>query len=331
MASKVEKKIRKIKRSKEYRVISFVIVLLIAAIGYFFYNDSIDNVEYSSSQNADGYYYYVETTSLTDYYYDANDLSGVQLENKLSDIIHNNFQPVTYNDARQFLAEADKSLDDPTKILNIYDSKLVDAVWDGGTTWNREHVWCNARLGMDRVNGTDRNQASDLHNLRAATPAVNSSRSDRFYSDGEGEAHITDDHGYYPGDEHIGDVSRILFYMVVMYDYLELTDDLDALLDESDHYTMDGARMGLLSVLLEWNKLDPVDDFERQRNDVIYAAQGNRNPFIDHPEYIHLIWENKSIADLTKPEEDNTTEEGSPLSDVSFALLLNESRRGYLI
>ncbi|MFA6801437.1 MAG: endonuclease, partial [Acholeplasmataceae bacterium] len=121
-------------------------------------------------------------------------------------------------------------------------------------------------------------------------------------------AGITDDSGYYPGDDHIGDVARILLYMVIMYDNLTLTDDLNDLIDKSDKYSADGAEMGLLSVLLEWHKLDPVDDFERQRNEVIYTAQGNRNPFIDHPEYVHLIWENKTISDLTPPveETDNT-------------------------
>ena len=153
---------------------------------------------------------------------------------------------------------------------------------------------------MDRVDGYERNQATDLHNLRASTPSVNSSKSDRFFSEGTGIEDITPDGGYYPGDEQIGDVARIIFYMAVMYDFLDFTDD--DLLDETDHYTMDGARMGKKSVLLEWHKLDPVDDFERARNDRIQAIQGNRNPFIDKPEYAHLIWESKTINELIEPE-----------------------------
>ncbi|HBY65910.1 MAG TPA: hypothetical protein DEG42_05995 [Acholeplasmataceae bacterium] len=61
--------------------------------------------------------------------------------------------------------------------------------------------------------------------------------------------------------------------------------------------------MGRLSLLLEWHKEDPVDDFERNRNQKIFEAQGNRNPFIDKPEYVHLIWESKTINDLTEPVE----------------------------
>jgi endonuclease I len=48
--------------------------------------------------------------------------------------------------------------------------------------------------------------------------------------------------------------------------------------------------MGILSVLLEWNEIDPADDFERNRNEVIYSYQNNRNPFIDYPEFANLIW-----------------------------------------
>jgi len=41
--------------------------------------------------------------------------------------------------------------------------------------------------------------------------------------------------------------------------------------------------------LLEWNESDPVDSFELHRNDVVYSYQHNRNPYIDHPEYINRI------------------------------------------
>jgi endonuclease I len=54
--------------------------------------------------------------------------------------------------------------------------------------------------------------------------------------------------------------------------------------------TSSNKTMGLLSVLLEWNEFDPVDDFERHRNEVLYSYQGNRNPFIDYPEFANLIW-----------------------------------------
>jgi hypothetical protein len=47
---------------------------------------------------------------------------------------------------------------------------------------------------------------------------------------------------------------------------------------------------GKLSALLQWHELDPPGSFEMNRNEVIYSYQQNRNPFIDHPEYVELIW-----------------------------------------
>jgi hypothetical protein len=48
--------------------------------------------------------------------------------------------------------------------------------------------------------------------------------------------------------------------------------------------------MGLLSDLLLWHAQDPVDDRERLRNDVVQSFQGNRNPFVDHPEWADCIY-----------------------------------------
>jgi len=51
-----------------------------------------------------------------------------------------------------------------------------------------------------------------------------------------------------------------------------------------------GAFYGKLSTLLQWHYDDPPDSWERRRNDRIQERQGNRNPFIDHPEYVTKLW-----------------------------------------
>ncbi len=46
----------------------------------------------------------------------------------------------------------------------------------------------------------------------------------------------------------------------------------------------------MLNLLLEWNTADPVSSKEIARNNAVYAIQHNRNPYIDHPEYVNSVW-----------------------------------------
>ena len=63
--------------------------------------------------------------------------------------------------------------------------------------------------------------------------------------------------------------------------------------------------MGILSDLLEWHKLDPVDEYEIHRNNLIYNNfQHNRNPFIDFPEWVDLIWGNDKGSKSASPSTD---------------------------
>ena len=53
--------------------------------------------------------------------------------------------------------------------------------------------------------------------------------------------------------------------------------------------------MGLLSVLLSWHAQDPVDDKEISRNENIFTYQGDRNPFVDHPEWVNCLFESECM------------------------------------
>lgn len=91
-----------------------------------------------------------------------------------------------------------------------------------------------------------------------------------------------------PRDAVKGDVARMLFYMAVRY---EGTDGF-ANLELNDSVNNGAAPyVGRLSVLKQWSRQDPPDQSEKNRNQLIYDRfQHNRNPFIDHPEWVAAIW-----------------------------------------
>ncbi len=218
----------------------------------------------------------------TGYYDGIEGLHGEALVAALRTIIHQDIVRKSYAEAREILQDADVHPDHDDKVLTIYSRDAVARVWDE-TSWQREHVWPNSRLGVPRVTNTERNIASDLHNLRAIVPTINSSRSNKVFSTS------TTSDTYDPGALDRGDVARILFYMVVMYPELSLVNEILPN-DPETNYTLEGAKMAVFNDLLSWHRADEVDQFEQQRNEVIYQYQNNRNPFIDHPYLVTLIW-----------------------------------------
>jgi endonuclease I len=232
-----------------------------------------------------------EAFSYSGYYEGADGLTGSSLITFLRNLTTSGYIGVTYGDARYFMGYTDRDLLMTSMVRNIYNGKLVSYVWASGieSSWNREHVWPQSRLGSTATNSVA-NRASDIHNLRTATPSVNTSRSNKNFD------WTTTPNSYYPGDADRGDVARILFYMVIRYSQLQLVEG-----NPPDDGTL---WIGNLSALLQWHILDPVDDFERQRNERIYSGgvvdtdttlnkflrQNNRNPFIDHPEFVEKIW-----------------------------------------
>lgn len=92
-----------------------------------------------------------------------------------------------------------------------------------------------------------------------------------------------------PDDEYKGDFARTYFYMVTCY-----KNELPSW-SGSPQLNYSGNRYKAFStwsinMLMEWTRLDPVSEKEIKRNDAVYGIQGNRNPFIDHPELAEYIW-----------------------------------------
>lgn len=319
------------KKNPKRAILLTLILLLLVAVGLYLYSEGYFDIPEnepdpapivsSGEQDENGFYYYSLTDyEAGDYYYSAKNLIGENLANQLHIIINDGFNKVSYGDARYVLAYSDRDPENNNEsVRGIYDSDVIATYWigSGAGKWEREHVWPNSKLGVASVNNNTKNQASDLHNLRAIT-GINQTRSNRYFAAGSGSATTVGTNGFYPGDDHKGDVARILFYMEIMYDVLTLTNDIDLLEDQTNNYKPAGAYAGILDLLIQWHKEDPVDEFERQRNEFIYSGeatnpdgkkitpQGNRNPFIDKPEYVHLIWEGKTIKDLEKPRSSTT-------------------------
>ena len=201
-------------------------------------------------------------------YYDSLDrtLIGNALKLELRYLITSTHTyKTTYDNLRTMTAKSDADPDRSGYLITIYSRQSVKAAWDGGTTWNREHVWPQS-MGWFKTSDA----GSDLHHVRPETPSVNSSRGNKPFGV------QTNSSQYYPGDEAKGDVARIIFYLLTRY-------------PESDNYSITNVCTSM-DLLLKWNMEDPVDDFERNRNEVTYGIQGNRNPFIDYANFANIIW-----------------------------------------
>jgi endonuclease I len=154
--------------------------------------------------------------------------------------------------------------------------------------WNREHVFARSLANPNLVTDFP-GPGTDVHNLRAADCQMNSYRSNNYFGDGSGNSFLDED--FYPGDEFKGDVARIIMYMYLRYP----TQCEPINIGVGSRSYSDNADMP--NIFLEWNEEDPVSEFERNRNEVVYSFQGNRNPFIDNPYLATLIWNGPNAED----------------------------------
>ena len=155
--------------------------------------------------------------------------------------------------------------------------------------WNREHIFPKS-LANPTLQVSTPGPGTDLHNIRAIDAKMNTFRSNRLFGEGNGNAIITEDGNFYPGDEWKGDVARALMYMYIRYP--SQCSLLSVIFGEST-FSSD-----IPDILLHWNAEDPVSEFELQRNDVIYSYQGNRNPFVDNYALAYLIWGGPKLLNL---------------------------------
>ncbi|MDR7071482.1 endonuclease [Fictibacillus barbaricus] len=226
-----------------------------------------------------------------DSYYDpARGKTGVALKTALHNIIDDHTE-LSYSAVWEALKVTDQDPNNSNNVILLYTgrSQSKNSNGSGVNDWNREHVWAKSHGNF----GTAMGPGTDLHHLRPTDASVNSSRGNLDFDNGgtedsEAKGNYHDSDSWEPRDAVKGDVARMIFYMAVRYE----GDSGEPQLEMNNNVNNGTAPyMGKMSILLQWNEQDPVDDWERNRNNIIYEDyQHNRNPFIDHPEYADEIW-----------------------------------------
>lgn len=226
--------------------------------------------------------------STENYYQDAYGKTGALLKASLHEIIDDHRQ-LSYEEVWEALKETDEDPANSNNVILLYSGQSRLKSLNGGNAgnWNREHVWAKSHGDF----GTSKGPGTDIHHLRPTDVTINSTRGNLDFDNG-GNA-VKNCNGCYrsadswePPDRVKGDVARMLLYMAVRY---EPGDRVDLELNEKLNNGKNPYH-GKQSILVKWHEQDPVDDFERNRNNVIQKWQGNRNPFIDHPEWVKDIW-----------------------------------------
>jgi endonuclease I len=229
-------------------------------------------------------------------------------------------------DTWDILEAAQEHPNNSNLILDIYRNEDYSKQGGGNSFYNREHSWPNSYGFPD--DGGGNYPYTDCHVLFLCDIGYNNSRGNkpfRYCSSSCTEETTASNNGQgggsgsYPGQsnwvssqgslgtwetwtERRGDIARAQLYMDVRYEggnhsgtghwepNLILTNNEALIASSATGNNETVAYMGMLQALLQWHLEDPVDDYERTRNDVVFSYQGNRNPFVDHPEWVDCLF-----------------------------------------
>ena len=221
--------------------------------------------------------------------------SANEIKNALTQLMTSTHKKTSsYNDCRDMAVNTDCENEDGRVLLLYTSYSATRSEYNG---WNREHVWPKSLGGNNTTGG-----GADLHHIRPSDAGVNSSRGNKKY--GESGNSATEKYGtnpavgilggtynstyFEPLDNVKGDVARIVLYVWVRWGSAWGAESVTEVFQSVD-------------LLLEWCELDPVDTWELGRNEVVEAYQGNRNVFIDYPEYAWLVFGRDVPDDMVTP------------------------------
>ena len=163
-----------------------------------------------------------------------------------------------------------------TKVLSFYTKT-------SSTDWNREHVWPNSHGGGSKGSATGTMVDQDVYMPRPTISSENSSRGNSYYVEGMNHS----SNGWDPKTAGYaewvrGECARIILYCVVANTSLSLNNNTSS--------STPDAAMGKMETLIKWHYAYSPSEYEINRNNGGQYLQGNRNPFVDHPEYVSRIW-----------------------------------------
>ena len=259
-----------------------------------------DGTEYKTA------YITVTTAGGNSYYDGITATSGSALKSQLKTLISTNTN-TSYDGAR---AAMYSDIDNINNTVTCVYTGLEVAHNYGNTSApsdiNTEHTYAQSWIeDYDTQNEVTRAKA-DVHHLFPTDSGVNSSRGnlsfddvnsvEYSYSEATGYVSYRGTNGeavtvFEPADQHKGDLARALLYMNVRYD-LPLAPPVP---------NNGPINVNMLATLLEWHGQDPVDAAEITRNDEIHDYQGNRNPFVDYPEWVNAIYGGQPVFTCATP------------------------------
>ena len=238
-----------------------------------------------------------QVVQATDYYAALDTSSnGATFRSKLSDLITKTHTKLTsYDGLRDVFKTSDADPNKSGNIIWFYSGTSVAFNGKFGST-NREHVW--PKKGGTAFDGDkERNVGSDAHHLRPAEQNLNSDRGSKQFGEVPTIAsNIVPQAGstsydnlcylqgnyFYPGKGYRGATARILMYVETRW---------------GDNYNLnfvigagDCKTIGDIETLMKWHYQEPPTAEEIRRNEAVFKIQGNRNPFIDHPEFATKIY-----------------------------------------
>lgn len=257
----------------------------------------------------------------TGYYDGTAGLTGAALKTKLSQIITNGHSDKGYAGlwTGYKTTDIDKNYENDGSILDMYSENptgtdpykfTVSTDQCGsysieGDCYNREHVVPQSLFSKSSP------MVSDIHFIRPTDGKVNGMRSNypfgtvsspSFTSKNGSKLGSSSSTGYTgtvfePINEFKGDIARMVFYFVTRYESRLSGFSSGNMLGNT---TYPGLQTWELNVLLAWAAQDPVSPSEIERNNASYVYQGNRNPYIDHPEWVQAVW-GTQIVDTEAP------------------------------